>query len=645
MQFDHGAKCVPTVRYNAHMAKTNKVSTPLAIVALGVVFGDIGTSPLYALQAVFGLSGQNLKVTQENVYGIISLIIWSITLVVSIKFIGFIMRADNEGEGGIMALVTLIKGIVVKHKRLFIMLGIVGVALFYGDSIITPAISVLSAVEGLKVVAPNLGTVVVPVTIAILACLFWIQKYGTAAIGRFFGPTMLVWFLAIGLGGAWRVWQHPGVLWTLSPLTAISFFVDHPVVAFLSMTAVVLAITGAEALYADLGHFGRRPISQAWFMVVFPALALCYMGEGALVLHQPGVSNNVLVQLFPVGIRAAFVFLATVATLIASQSVISGAFSLTRQAVKLEFLPKMIVRHTSIRETGQIYMPFINFILFVLVVALVLGFGSSASLANAYGIAVSGTLAADTVLFLVVMRSLWRKPVVLVASAAIVFLPIDFLFVSSNMQKLLHGGIFPIVIGCLTLVVINTWTKGENIVDKERRAKEGSILNFIETLHSLKPPIKRLPGAAVYIGHHPDFTPLAFRATVEELHELPEKVVIITVQTTTAAHVPSEKRAVLDNFGDDDGISHLMLYYGYHDTVNIPKVLKSLRSLDPDLDFDVDNVAYFVSSSKIILTKRHNMARWRKSLYYLLYRNAQDTSDYYKLPVKQTEEMQVPITL
>jgi len=455
-----------------------------------------------------------------------------------------------------------------------------------------------------------------------------------------------MWFVAIGLGGAWRVWQYPGVLWTLSPLTAVDFFVDHPLTAFLSMTAVVLAITGAEALYADLGHFGRPPIAKAWFFVVFPALALCYMGEGALVLHQAGVTNNVLVMLFPTSMRVAFVLLATVATLIASQAVISGAFSLTRQAVKLEFLPKMLVRHTSVRETGQIYMPFINFVLFILVVTLVLGFGSSANLANAYGIAVSGTLAADTILFLVVMRSMWRKSVPAVALAAIVFLPVDFLFVSSNMQKLLHGGIFPIAIGCVTFILINTWTKGEQIVDAERQAIEGPLLRFIQTLGSLKPPIKRLPGAAVYIGHHPDFVPLALRATVEGLHELPEKVVIITVQTTTAAHVPIEKQAVFDSLGDDhDGISHLMLFYGYHDTVNIPKVLKSLRASIPELDFDLDKVAYFVSSSKLILTKRHNMAKWRKSLYYLMSRNALSASDYYKLPIKQAEEMQTPIML
>ncbi len=628
------------------MTKTKKAFTPLAIVALGVVFGDIGTSPLYALQAVFGSSGRNLTLNQGNVYGIISLIIWAITIVVSIKFVGLIMRADNEGEGGIMALVSLIKGKVIKHKWFFITLGLVGVSLFYGDSIITPAISVLSAVEGLKVVAPHLNSFIVPITIAILVFLFWIQKYGTDAIGRFFGPTMLVWFAAIAAGGTWRIWQYPSVLRTLSPITAIDFFADHPLTAFLSLTAVVLAITGAEALYADLGHFGRPPITKAWFFIVFPALSLCYMGEGALILHHPGVSNNVLVQLFPTSLRLVFVLLATLATLIASQAVISGAFSLTRQAVHLEFLPRMLVRHTSISETGQIYMPFINFLLFILVLLLVLVFGSSARLANAYGIAVSGTIAADTILFLVVVRNIWRKSLFYTVLVGAIFVPIDLLFVSSNMQKLLHGGLFPIIVGSVTFLLINTWTKGEKIIDAERRTIEGPLPKFIQTLHSSSHPIRRLPGAAVYIGHHPDFVPLALRATVEDLHELPEKVVIITVQTTTAAHVPVAKRAIIDNLGDDrDGVSHLMLFYGYHDSVNIPKVLRFLMGSNPELDFNLDDVTYFISSSKVIPSRRHSMARWRKSLYYLMAKGALSRSDYYKLPIKQTEEMQTPITL
>lgn len=629
------------------MAKINKGIAALTVGAIGIVFGDIGTSPLYALQAVFGPQGQHLAINQTNVYGIISLVVWSITLVVSIKFIGFIMRADNGGEGGILALVALIKSsqLLKRYKWIFIFVGIIGVSLFYGDSVITPAISVLSAVEGLKVVAPSLSSFVLPITLIILAGLFWIQKYGTGAIGRLFGPIMLLWFFVIAAGGAGQIWQHSGILLALSPLTAIGFFISHTLLAFIAMSAVVLAITGAEALYADMGHFGRPPIARAWFLVVFPALTLCYMGQGALILHNPHLAENTLVQLYPVALRIPIVLLATLATLIASQSVISGAFSLTKQAVQLEFLPKMLIRHTSDREIGQIYMPFINFALFVLVTVLVLAFGSSAKLANAYGIAVSGTLAADTILFMVVLRGVWQKSFAALVLVGLAFLPLDFLFVASNTPKILHGGLFPIIIGAFIFLLINTWSKGESIVAAERRATEGSLQSFIDKIHIVSPPIKRLPGAAVYIGHHPDFAPLALHATVEELHELPNKVVIVSVQTTTAAHVPQEKRAVFDNLGYLDGISHLTLLYGFHDTINVPRDLQQAQHLSPELNFDTNEVPYFVSLSKVVPTKRHNLAGWRKSLYCLMSRNAASTSDYYKLPVTRTEEMQSLIKL
>lgn len=628
------------------MVKIKKgAATVLAIAALGVVFGDIGTSPLYALQAVFGATGQHLSINQTNVYGIISLVIWAITLVVSIKFVGFIMRADNEGEGGILALVGLIKKSKLRrhYKWIFITLGLVGVSFFYGDSIITPAISVLSAVEGLKVVAPHLSSLVIPLTLVILSSLFLAQKYGTEAIGRFFGPIMLIWFVVIALGGLWQIQQYPGVLLALLPTTAIGFFVEHPLIAFVSMTAVVLAITGAEALYADLGHFGRPPIARAWFWVVFPALALCYMGEGALLLHSPGDSGNVLVRLFPSGLRIPIVLLSTIATVIASQAVISGAFSLTRQAVHLEFLPKMLVRHTSMRQTGQIYMPFVNLVLFLMVILLVLLFGSSASLANAYGIAVSITLAVDTILFLVMIRDLWHKSALTIIALAISFMPIDLLFVSSNLQKVLHGGLFPIITGCIVFLIIDTWTKGERIVDGERRAQERTLQTFIHTIHDTS--FRRIPGIAVYIGHHSNFTPLALQATFDELHELPEKVVIVTVQLTSAAHIPVENRPVFDDLGFRDGISHLILSYGYHDLIDIPRALQEFRHLSPELDFDLSKVVYFVSLSKVAITKRHNLARWRKSLYRILSRNSLSVSDYYKLPIKQTEEMQTLIEL
>jgi KUP system potassium uptake protein len=556
------------------------------------------------------------------------------------------MRADNEGEGGIMALVSLIKDKAIKHKALLLIIGLIGASLFYGDSVITPAISVLSAVEGLKVASPSLSFFVVPFTLVILSLLFWIQKYGTTAIGRLSGPVMFIWFLVIGAGGTWRIWQYPEVLKTLSPLTTINFCFYHPLIAFLSLTAVVLAITGAEALYADLGHFGRSPIAVGWFFIVFPALALCYMGEGALIIHHPVAASNLLVQLFPPSLRIVFVFLAATATVIASQSVISGAFSLTRQAIKLEFLPKMLIRHTSSGEKGQIYMPFVNLLIYVLVISLVIAFGSSARLANAYGIAVSGTIAADTLLFLVVMRKLWKKSITAIVLLSLIFVPIDLLFISSNLQKVFHGGLFPLIIALITFMLINTWTKGEKIIDAERKTIGGPLASYIKTLPLMRPPLKRIPGSAVYIGHHKDFVPLALRATIDDLHELPEKVVIVTVQTSSLAHVPVAKQAVFDNLGDNnDGISHLILYYGYFDTVNIPKALSLLNKTTPELNFHLEEVAYFISASKVIPTGRHKMPHWQKTLYYLMSKTALSNSDYYKLPIKQTEEMQTPIML
>ncbi len=620
----------------------------LSIGAIGVVFGDIGTSPLYALQAIFGPLGQHLEINKQNVFGIISLVVWSVMLVVSIKFLMFIMRADNQGEGGIIALVALIKNnkLAVKFSSFFILMGLIGVALFYGDSVITPAISVLSAVEGLHVVAPSFSSFILPATLIILTLLFGIQRYGTHIIGRLFGPVMLVWFVVIGLGGLWQIVLNPNSLMALSPASAVEFATARPFVAFLSMGAVVLAITGVEALYADMGHFGRRPISLSWFLVVFPALVLCYVGQGALILGDPTAISNPLVLLFPGVFRIPIVLLATIATLIASQAVISGAFSLTRQAVHLNFLPKMVIRHTSTRQTGQVYLPFVNLVIYIFVVLLVLIFGSSQKLANAYGMAVSATLAIDTILFLAVARYIWKKSLGYVASAIIVFLIIDIIFVAANVPKLLRGGWFSISIAIAILVLIRTWLKGQKIVTKERKRLEGPLQSFIDDIHTHKPPVTRVSGDAVYIGHHADLAPLALRATVEQLHELHKKVVIVSVEVTNDAHVPEEDRATFSSLKyENDGISHLILTYGFHDYINVPKTLKSLRSTHAELDINPDTASYFVSLGKVVLTKRHNMSRWRKSLYRLMVRNATSSSDYYRLPVDRTIEMSSLINL
>lgn len=629
------------------MSMAKKGIAGLTLGALGVVFGDIGTSPLYALQAIFGPVGQHLPINQLNVYGIISLVIWSVIVVVSIKYIGFVMKADNKGEGGIIALVALVKSTTLgRHSKwFFIFLGLLGISLFYGDSAITPAISVLSAVEGLNIVAPGLSSYVLPITLGILTFLFGIQRYGTKLIGRMFGPVMLVWFCAIAVGGIVQIWQHPNILMALSPLSALDFFINRPGLGFIAMGAVVLAVTGAEALYADMGHFGRKPIARAWFWLVFPALTLCYMGQGALLLQDPESAKSSFLLLFPEFARIPMVILATLATLIASQSVISGAFSLTRQAIQLNFLPKMLVRHTSDREAGQIYLPFINIALFIAVVLLVVLFGSSAKLANAYGIAVSGTLAIDTILFVIVARSLWRKSFSYATLAVVVFLSLDLLFVAANLSKIKHGGWFPILIAGLIFLLIHTWIKGQKIVSKRRESMEGTLQNFVEKVHSTVPPITRVPGHAVYISHHPGLAPLALHATVEELHELHEKVVIVSVDIKNEAHVPDEERAAFDSLGYADGISHLSLSFGFSDSANIPKTLESLRHISPELDFDPNDVSYFISLSKVVPGGQHTLARWRKSLYTIMARNALSQSDYYKLPTNRTVEMRTLIEL
>lgn len=630
------------------MSKKRTGLSLLALGALGVVFGDIGTSPLYAFLALFSTTGRHLTVNSTNIFGVISLILWSVTIVVSVKYIGFLMRANNEGEGGIMALVALIKKskLGAHYKWFFIILGIIGVSFFYGDSAITPAISVLSAIEGLKVVAPHLGTYVVPLTVVALAFLFGIQRYGTNVIGKLFGPVMLTWFVTIGVAGAWRVVQYPKILITLSPLTAIHFFTAHPSTAFLAMGAVVLAITGAEALYADMGHFGRPPIARAWFAVVFPALMLCYMGQGAILIQNPQAIASPFFHLFSPVLFIPMVILATAATLIASQSVISGAFSLTRQAVQLGFLPNMLVRHTSDEETGQVYVPLINTLLFVVVVLLVVAFGSSARLANAYGVAISGALLIDTVLFIIVALSLRKISVWTVVVAVAFFLPLDLLFVSANVTKIVSGGWFPLVIALIVFLLVTTWMRGQSIVARERQTLEGPLQCLIDTIHAQHTSLHRISGEAVYIAHHAGYAPLALHASVDQLKELHQKVIIVLITIANSPHVPVDERTLFDPLKyDDDHISYLELTYGYHDVPNVPRSLEAARSLSPELNFDASKAQYFVSLTKVIPSHKRNISGWQRALYLFMVRNKRSMSDHYRLPADRTIDIEAPIAL
>ncbi|HEY0811885.1 MAG TPA: potassium transporter Kup [Pseudonocardia sp.] len=605
----------------------------LTLGALGVVFGDIGTSPLYALQTVFLTEG--IKVDESHVYGIISLVFWSITIIVSIKYVTVIMRADNEGEGGIMALIALVQSALSKSRTtraVLVALGIFGASLFYGDGMITPAISVLSAVEGLKVTAPGLASWVVPIALVILAVLFAIQRFGTKAVGRLFGPVMGLWFTLLALSGLLQVIHNPGVLRALSPVYGVEFFLHDGLVAFLALGAVVLAVTGAEALYADMGHFGWPAIRRAWFFFVFPALTLNYLGQAALVLADPTAAANPFFLLMPSWARLPVVLLATAATVIASQAVISGAFSVTRQAVALGFLPKLRIRHTSDSE-GQVYVPAVNALLFVAVVALVLGFETSTRLAAAYGIAVTGTLAIDTILFFVVARTLWHKPLWLVIGGATAFLVVDLSFFGANLPKVVHGGWFPLALALVTFTLLTTWQRGSALVTAKRAETDGRLTDFVENIRTMDPPVYRAPGTAICLTSGKGTMPLALRENVEHNNVVHEAVVVVSVETLKVAHVPRDERVVIDDLGyRDDGIMHVSLRCGFQDRHNIPEALRQAVELGLEAEIDIENGTYFVSRVTIVCGDAPGMRTWRKRLFLAMANTATDPVEIFGLP-------------
>jgi KUP system potassium uptake protein len=614
----------------------------LTLGALGVVFGDIGTSPLYALKTVFAADHHAVRPTQAGVYGVISLVFWAITTIVSIKYVTFIMRADNEGEGGIMALIARIQTVTLQRRSAqaaLVALGVFGASLFYGDGMITPAISVLSAVEGLEIAAPGLEELVVPITLVIITVLFAIQRFGTGAVGRAFGPVMGAWFTILAIAGLHQVVQHPGILRAISPTYGISFLANHGTIAFIALGSVVLTVTGAEALYADMGHFGRAPIRRAWFAVVFPALILNYMGQGALILDDPKAIDNPFFLLFPHWARIPMVLLATAATVIASQAVISGAFSVTRQAVQLGFLPRLTILHTSRHEVGQVYVPAVNWGIFVAVVGLVVGFGSSAHLASAYGIAVTGTLAIDTVLFFVVVRVLWKKPLWMVIGGTAAFLTVDLAFFAANLPKVLHGGWFPLLIAAAIFIVLTTWQRGREIVTRNRQEQEGPLRDFVEEVRGLDPPVYRAPHTAIFLNAAIETTPLALRANVEHNHTLHDSVVIVSVQTLRVPHVAEDDRVSIDDLGyGDDGITHVTARYGFQDRIDVPRTLQ--RAADRlERDADVEAATFFLSRITIVPTDAPGMAMWRKKLFMGVARNSSNPVAYFGLPDDRTVVM------
>ncbi|MET8910356.1 KUP/HAK/KT family potassium transporter [Micromonospora sp. NPDC004551] len=612
----------------------------LLLGALGVVYGDIGTSPLYALKTVFTLD-RNLTPDAPDVYGVISWVFWSIILIVSVKYVIFILRADNDGEGGVMALAALARRALLKisarRAATVLSLGALGAALFYGDSVITPAISVLSAVEGLEVISPTWKVVVLPASAVVLTLLFAIQRWGTGRVGALFGPVMLLWFTCLGVAGAAEVIRHPSVLAGLSPTYAVLFVVEHPVIAFIAMGAVVLSITGAEALYADMGHFGRAPIRRAWFGVVFPALTLNYLGQGALILATPESRANPFFLLLPEWAQLPMVVLATVATVIASQAVISGAFSVSREAMRLGFLPHLRIRQTSRHQYGQIYAPGVNWGLFVAVLVVVFAFGSSTNLAAAYGVAVTGTFMITTTLFLVVARARWRWPTWRLWVFGVVFGSIELTFFTANLAKVTHGGWLTLLIAGALFTVLLTWRRGAELVTARRIEREGPLAEFIDTLHTTNIPW--VPGTAVFPHPNKETTPLALRANVAHFHVRHERIVIITGRTANVPHLPWDKRLTIDDLGDpNDGIIHIDALFGFQDPTDFPEVLRraAAHPLAKGVSLDLDQVSYFVSRITLRCTRRPGMAVWRKRLFIALAHNAASHTEFLHLPEERT---------
>jgi KUP system potassium uptake protein len=631
------------------MAKKQNREPSKALGALGVVFGDIGTSPLYAVPAAFFIG--NLSPDRGSVLGIISMIVWAVTLIVAIKYVGIMMRVDNDGEGGVMALVALLRRALGAHSkhaaRNWALVGITGVALFYGDSVITPAISVLSAVEGTRLILPDFTLWTAPIAVVVLTVLFLVQAKGTERLGGLFGPLMVVWFMVSGAIGAIWIMRAPETLIALSPLTALFFIASHPLSALLATGAVVLSVTGAEALYADMGHFGRKAITRGWFGLVYPALILNYLGQGALLLREQSHSTvNTYFHLFPGWAVPWVVVLATLATCIASQSVIAGAFSLTRQAVRLGYLPRLRIMHPT-DEAGQVYVGGLNWLMYVGVIGLVVAFGSSERLSDAYGMAESGTLFASSVLLMVAAPYVWKRAWPLVRVAGTLFLVVEFGFIVACLAKLLHGAWVPLVIAGCVLIVLTTWAEGSEIVAARRRRREGLLTSFLQSLRTRR-DIVRVPGVAVYLAHHQGYTPLALRAAADRLHELNKSVVIAIVKVENVPRVTQAERAEINNLGNDvDGVIEVLLHFGFDEVPNVPLALEHLEGLAPELDLDITSATYFISESDVVFNERthSSMGYLRAQLFSGLHRVSAPSPVYFRLPPGRTIDMAAYVEL
>ncbi|MBK6358093.1 MAG: potassium transporter Kup [Betaproteobacteria bacterium] len=615
------------------MSSHNKQALPaITVAAIGVVFGDIGTSPLYALKEIFN-GHHPIPVTPENILGVLSLVFWAIIVLVTIKYVAIIMRADNRGEGGSLALLALVTE-KAKNPRLawiITLLGIFAAALFYGDSMITPAISVLSAVEGLEIITPDLKPYVIPITLGILTGLFFIQKHGTGAMGKLFGPVMVAWFAVLAILGVLQIVHNPAVLLALNPLFAVFFISEHPGLAFLALGSVVLAVTGGEALYTDMGHFGRFPIRLAWFGFVMPALVLNYFGQGALLLVEPEAIASPFFHLAPDWALIPMVGLATAATVIASQAVISGAFSVARMSIQMGLLPRMQIIHTSGMEEGQIYVPFTNWSLYLAVVALVIGFKSSSNLAAAYGIAVTGTMLIDTILVAFVMVLIWKWNKLLVALVAGSLLVVDIAFFAANAIKIPEGGWFPLVIGLVSFTVLTTWRRGRRMVSEEMAKQSIPMDDFIESIDG----VHRIYGTAIFMTSAKDGVPPALLHNLKHNQVLHERVVLVTVQTTDTPIVNDMERIYLHRM--QKGFMRLIVRYGFMESPDIPGALELCKGHGER--FDMMETTFYLSRETIVPSMARGMLPARARLFAVMSKNATSASDFFHIPTNRVVEL------
>jgi KUP system potassium uptake protein len=612
----------------------------LALAALGIVYGDIGTSPLYALKEVFA-GTHPVPITPANIFGILSLVFWSLMIVVSIKYVVFIMRADNRGEGGIMALMALaLRKVEGKRGQSAIMLaGMAGAALFYGDGVITPAISVLSAVEGLEVATPALKPWVIPITIGVLIGLFAFQRHGTAGIGALFGPVVCLWFAVLAFLGIVNIVTEPGVLGALNPLYALNFFLSDPRLGFLALGGVFLVVTGGEALYADMGHFGRKPIQLAWFGVVLPALVLNYLGQGALLLHDPSAIENPFYRMAPEWAIYPLVALATAATVIASQAVISGAFSITREAIQLGYSPRMEVQHTSEKEIGQIYMPAINVALLIAVIALVLEFRSSTSLAAAYGIAVTGTMVITTLLAFIVVRRLWGWGWIKSGLLISVFLTVDVVFFAANATKIADGGWFPLVFGLGVFTLMSTWQRGRQLMRSRLQREAIALEPFLQGLGSGS--VTRVPGTAVFLSSDPDAVPRALMHNLKHNVVLHQRVALVTVRVSDVPHVPEGERVEVQALPND--FHRILIHYGFKDDPDLPKALAQCEQFG--LPIDATQASFFLGRETLIPRPQSEMPLWREKIFIAMFRNAGSAASFFNIPPNRVVELGTQVVL